>query len=141
MLKKIISLLLTASVLMSLCVYAEADIDSEIDDSYQEQETLKTEDIYQNDNQMNESLDKIEDETQVNVSSVDGFDIFEGLDAAWPIPDYDKTGMTESEIIMKNLYYTTLYSMGSIANIDATIDQMYKDYIPGGYFVGPDYWA
>ena len=53
MLKKIISLLLTASVLMSLCVYAEADIDSEIDDSYQEQETLKTEDIYQNDNQMN----------------------------------------------------------------------------------------
>lgn len=59
----------------------------------------------------------------------------------WSIPDYDKTGMSEFDIIRTNMYYSYLRELGSIESIEATVEEALSLYQDNGSFPNLDYWA
>lgn len=124
MLKKIISLAITVSMLMSAAVVFAEDDDTETDASEFD------------------AMQEIENNADVANESENNTDMyFESVTTTLFIPDYDKSGMTDYEIIMKNIYCDSLQQLGSVKNIDANIDSALADYREGGYFYGPNYWA
>lgn len=62
-------------------------------------------------------------------------------DDVWVIPDYDKTGMTDFDIMRKNMYYYTVDTLASVKNVDNTIDEALSLYQDNGSWPGLDYWA
>lgn len=126
MLKKIVSLTLTASILMSMSAVFAADEEETLPDTT---EFDAMQEIENNADNAYESENAVEDMH------------FYDTESWWFIPEYDKTGMSDYDIIMKNIYYESVQSLGSVKSVDATIDAALADYIEGGYFVGPDYWA
>lgn len=125
MLKKIVSLTLTASMLMSMSAVFAAD-----------EETLP-------DTSEFDAMQNIENNADNAYESENvGADMyFQDTESWWFIPEYDKTGMSDYDVIMKNIYYESIQTLGSVKSVDATIDAALADYVEGGYFVGVDYWA
>lgn len=59
----------------------------------------------------------------------------------WNIPDYDASDMDDFQIIRTNMYYSYLSELGSIKNIDATVEEALSLYQDDGSFPNLDYWA
>ena len=119
MAKRLISLL-TASVIFLGCfssVYADEDADSGMAEF------------------------DANPESQIGSEIYEDMSFFKSDDGLWVIPEFDTTGMTDFEIIRKNMYHYAVNSMVNAKNVENTVDEALSLYQDGGYWPGLDYWA
>lgn len=125
MLKKYISLLLSAVIISSLSIIPISVSGDELDGNIAD-ENIEDTNIYNEFDQNSEDIESFFPEYE---------------NEWWSIPEYDKTGMSEFDIIKKNMYYTYLRELGNIDSVDATVREALSLYQDDGSFPGLDYWS